>query len=1151
MRTLLLAVVAAGICITATPLAAQTYAEITGTVRDASGAAIPGAEIVITNIATNQVRQATTNEAGTYTVPFLVPGRYRTEAKSSGFKTAVEPSRLLQVGDVARVDFTLEVGAVTESVEVAASAEMLQTSSTATGTVIEQRRIVELPLNGRNYLQLVRLAPNVTAEMGAGGQANGRQGGERANQALSIAGMRQQFNHFTLDGIENTDVNFNTFVIRPSVDALQEFKVQTGVYSAEFGRAPSQINVNTRPGTNQYHGVLFEFLRNDVIQARPWLLTGPKNPFRRNQFGFTLDGPVSVPKVFDGKDKLFFMVNYEGLRERVYQVRRSTVADAAMVAGDFSAPQHFPIFDPDTIRMGADGRPTATPFPNQRIPTSRLNRRFLQLQEFYALPNVPGTTVGVSPFNYERNAPSPTDWNQFTSRIDYNESARSQWFGRFSWGDEDVRGGLTFPSQDDVIRTGVWQFMTSNVRTFSPTLVNEFRLGAFIFDNDKGTVLNGVRDVTSELNIPGLPTPIPLAWGAPAVGFTGNNLVSGWGETTEAPFIVRNRTYQVLNNLSWIKGAHSFKFGLDIMSRRFNQIGNQFPRGFFQFPAQYTGDPSNLARTGSAFATGLLGWTSESTRAMGMANTQFRQWSQAYYAEDTWKIRSNLTLNLGIRYEFTPPFKDRHRGIFNVKIFCSGVLDGGRALDPNCPVPVLVRPGPGDFHQDLNVRMADIIPKATGDDVLFGRATVAPDRNDWAPRIGIAWQPHSRWTVRTGYGLFYAQDTINPVWDMARNLGFRESARSLDLIPTANIDNPWAFKVAGGGAVCEGWDGLCLSGLYTFSNEVMRRTAYVHQYLFNVQHQLTDSLMVEVGYQGNQGRKLQRMYGWNDPIYREGPHDTRNANQRRPWGAQYYQRIQTIGSHVNSNYNSGIVKVQQRFSQGLTYLVGYTWARAIDAGSGIRVNTGDNLFPANNYDFTRERGLSQFHQLHRFTASILYEFPIGRGKRDFGRAVNAIFGDWSIGSIFTKATGSPFNGGNCGDLAGITQGSRGDATGISPYMDNPTPQEYFRRHPSGRGAAAITCTVLDAQGFNELTYREGNINRNQYIGPGVFGWDLSLLRRFHIGERSNLEFRFESFNFPNHPNWGTPNTNLVSPQYGQITSAREMRTNQFALKFAW
>lgn len=233
---------------------------------------------------------------------------------------------------------------------------------------------------------------------------------------------------------------------------------------------------------------------------------------------------------------------------------------------------------------------------------------------------------------------------------------------------------------------------------------------------------------------------------------------------------------------------------------------------------------------------------------------------------------------MGLRYEYTPPFADRYRGIFNVKMFCTGVNDQG--LDPSCPVPVLVRPGPGDFHEGLDIRMADRIPKATGDDALFNRATILPDRNDWAPRIGLAWQPTSRMTVRTGYGLFYAQDTGNPIWDMARNFGFRESARSLDLIPTSNLNNPWAVTSTGSG--CANWTGLCLAGLYTFGNDTNRRTAYVHQYLMNIQYQLTDSMMVEVGYQGSGGHKLMRMYGWNDPIFKSGPNDPRTSDQRRP-----------------------------------------------------------------------------------------------------------------------------------------------------------------------------------------------------------------------------------------------------------------------------
>ncbi len=1149
-------VVFLSIAVLALPTFGQTFGEITGTVTDASGAAIPGAEVTVINEATSTSRTVRTNEAGNYTVPFLVPGTYTIQATSGGFKAATTPGLIVQVGDVQRANFQLEVGAVTESIEISAAAQMLQTASIATGTVIEQQRILDLPLNGRNYLQLVKLAPNVTAEMGAGGQANSRQGGERANQALSIAGQRQQYNRFTLDGVENTDPNFNTFVVRPSVDALQEFKVQTGVYSAEFGKATSQINVTTKAGTNDFHGTTFWFWRNKVLQARPWQRHGDKAPFNRNQFGFTLDGPVLIPKVINGKNKLFFMVNYEGLRRRQSGVNRQTVADQAMRSGDFSGPAHLPLFDPDTIRTLPDGTPTADPFPGNQIPSARFQEPFIKLLDFYPAPTIPGATVGVDPFNYVRDSPDPLDWDQFTTRIDWQEGAKSQWFGRFSWGSEVLTDGKAFLFQDESIGTNTWQIMLSNVRTFGTSVVNELRLGVNLFDNDKLTFFNGVRDVTSELGIVGLQSPIEAAWGTPGVGFTGNNEVAGWGEATGGPFINRNRTYQLLDNVSWVTGNHTIKFGGEIASRRFNQVGNQFPRGFFQFPSRYTSDPENLSDTGSAFATGLLGWTSESTRAMGIANVQFRQWAYYAYIEDQWKVRPNLTLNLGLRYEFTPPWKDRYRGVFNVKMFCTGVNDSG--IDPTCPMPVLVRPGPGDFHDGLNVHIKDIVPKETGDDVLGGRAAVFPDKNDFAPRIGIAWQPTQRMTVRTGFGIFYSQDTGNPVFDLGRNLGFRESARSLDLLPTSNIVAPWAVKAGGGDSGCSDWDGLCLAGLYTFANDAGRRTPYIAQYLMNIQYQLTDTLMLEVGYQGNKGTKLQRMFGWNTPVERTGPDDNRLTNERRPFGGEAYGRIQTIANVVNSNYNSGIVKLHQRFSNGLTYLAGYTWSRATDTGSAIRTNAGDNLFPASSYDFRWERGLSQFHTSHRFTGSVLYEIPVGRGKAaDLGGVANTIVGDWQLGSIFTISTGTPFNGGNCGDLNSNAQGNRGDATGITPFLDNPTPQEYFRRATpeqravTGSWAAAISCNVPDATGANQLTYRQGNINRNTYISPGVFGWDFSAMKNFRMTERFVLQFRFESFNFPNVVNWGNPNTNRNSANYGVITGARGMRTNQFGLKLYW
>ncbi|MBI1354178.1 MAG: TonB-dependent receptor plug domain-containing protein [Acidobacteria bacterium] len=1139
--------VAFALLLATAPVAAQTFGEISGTVSDPSGAVIAGAKVTITNTATNVAREVETNVQGLYSVPFLNPGVYDLQAELEGFKTATVSNRVVEVGDVQQVNFVMEIGAVSEVIEVQAGAQMLQTSDSSLGTVIDQQRIVELPINGRNYLNLVKLSTNVSAEMPAGGQANSRQGGQRANQAISVAGMRQQYNRFTLDGVENTDPNFNTFVVRPSVDALQEFKVQTGVYSAQFGKAASQINVTTKAGGNQFHGTLFEFLRNDKVQARPWNFPrqadgseSPKQPFRRNQFGFTATGPII-------KNKLFFMANYEGYRERVQSVRRATVADDAIRNGDFSNSGAVTIYDPDTIRTAADGSLTADPFPNQTIPTARFKQPFVKMLEFLPSPNVAGAVAGVAPFNYARNSPSPFDWDQFTSRIDFSQSANSQWFGRYSWGAENLASGGTFPINDERIETRVDQFMLSNIWTLSASVVNELRLGANIFDNSKLTKFNGIRDVTSELGIPGLISPIEAAWGTPQVGQAGNAIINGWGEATGGPFINHNRTYQIMDNLSWVRGDHTFKFGGEIGSVRFNQIGNQFPRGLLQFNSRATALPGQISSTGDAFASGLLGWMDEATRSLGIANVQFRQTYAHFYAEDTWKINNRLTMNIGMRYEYTPPFKDRYRGIMNVQMFCPGVDNTG--IDESCQTPVLVRPGSGDFNEGLSVHMADNVPTATGDDVLFNHATVRKDTNDFGPRLGLSYQPDQKTTIRTGFGVYYSQDTGNPVFDMGRNFGFRQSARGLETVPTVNLDSPWSTAAGGGGAQCSNWSGPCVNGLYTFANDARRRTPYIMQYLLNVQRQITDTMMLEVGYSGNQGRKLQRMYGFNTPLQRADPTDLSSTDQRRPWGGNIYGRIQTIANVSTSSYNAMAIKLRQRHKSGLTYLFGYTFSKAIDSGSGIRTNGGDNLFPASSYDLSWERGLSQFNTKHRMTLSLLYDLPL----KFEHRVLEAIAGGWQVGSILTLSTGTPFNGGNCGDIDSNAQGNRGDATGISPFLDNPTPQEFFARDPTdGRGPAAIACDVpvtINGQVYNELAARQGNINRNMYTGPGFKNLDFSMMKNFRFTESYNLQFRFESFNFANHPNWNNPNTGVTSLNYGVITSARSMRTNQFALKF--
>src|SRR6202789_319928 len=344
----------------ATPgIYAQQTGEVTGTVSDASGAVVAEANVTATNMATQQVRSAASNDTGTYTLPYLQPGVYDIRAEKTGFKLITHPGVNVQVGDVARIDFTMEVGTVSQSVVVNTGEPVLTTESVSLGTVVGSKQITGLPLNGRDYLSLVALTPNVVSEAPSTG-SSGLQGGVRSATAIAIAGQRLEFNHYTLDGVENTDPNFNSYIIHPSIDAIQEFRVQTGVYSAEFGKGASQINVTTRSGSNTYHFVAFEFLRNDVFDAKEWRQVGKKDPFRRNDYGFTLGGPLSFPKLFNAKDRLFFMSNFEALHDRSTTQQVGSTATLAMRSGDFSAAGLPDIYDPATRVFTGASSGTAT-----------------------------------------------------------------------------------------------------------------------------------------------------------------------------------------------------------------------------------------------------------------------------------------------------------------------------------------------------------------------------------------------------------------------------------------------------------------------------------------------------------------------------------------------------------------------------------------------------------------------------------------------------------------------------------------------------------------------------------------------------------------------------------------------------------------------
>jgi hypothetical protein len=1087
----------------------QTFGEITGEVRDASGGAVVSAVVTATNRATGAVRSAATNEAGIYTLPSLPPGEYDLKVEMQGFRTVTRPGVALQVQQAARLDFTLQVGQVTEVIEVRGEAQMLATEDATVGTVIEKRRIVDLPLNGRNFLQLVALSPNVSFGFSANGAA-ARQGGTRASTSISIAGQRAMFNHFTLDGLENTNVEANTYIFLPSIDALQEFKVQSGVYPAEFGRAASQINVSTKSGGNEYHGSVFEFFRNDRLDAKQYAFSTfrpPKDPFRWNQYGFFLGGPVQIPQILDGRNRLFFGSNFEGFRDRRESRIVANVATGAMRAGDFSGISSR-LYDPLT-RQGAPGSVTAAPFPGNVVPSSRIHPVSARLLEFYPEANQPGTGLAS---NFQAGRRRIVDRDQFNQRVDLVESSKSSWFGRYSRGTE--RQQLPGLKDNGIqILNNPWQAMISNTRVLSPSLVNEFRFGASRFTNDYGNELAFRRDVVSELKIPGLLPQPPDAWGIPAITLTGlssfGTAVDGW--TTRAV------TFQWTDNISWVRGKHTWRFGAEVRRDRWNASGYTFPRGEFTFEGIATENPAARPGTGFGFADMLLGFCRLCRAGVAQTFAKFRSTSQAYYTDDSWKLRSDLTITVGLRYEITPPWADASYRYVNVFI---PFFDRTPNVGDLSRHPVLVRRGSGDFYENVALRFNPAIQVAR--DGRLGDRLVDTDFNDFAPRLGIAWSPSAKWTIRSGFGVFYSQDSGTPKLDPARNLaGYRFDETNADF-PDLTFSAP--FRNLSGDVV--------VSTPAVLGNQRQRRTPYTLQYLMNIQRVIDRATVLEIGYLGSVSRKLEQYRSFN---YAE-PSPSGSILSRLPYPE--LGRVFLVDGIGKANYNSLGVKLQRQFQSGLTYLAGYTWSRAIDTGSGIRPHASDTLFAQDEFCVQCDRALSAFHTSHRFVASALYELPFGKGKRFLrsNRLARAAAGGWQAGSIITLQTGFPLNvfAGrdqcNCGH-----QVDRVDATGLKSALDRgqQDPQRFFNT-----AAYAL-------QPFG----RFGTAGRNTVVGPGMMNWDFSTLKSVPLAERYRLEFRFEAFNLPNHPIWGDPNTVFASADFGKVRSTRvDMRQIQFALK---
>jgi hypothetical protein len=1107
------------LALSAIPLFAQTFGEITGHISDPSGAVVPGAKIFLTNIATNTVRTAVSTVSGDYTFPSVPPGQYNVKVEQASFKTASSNVQV-QVQQTVRLDFTLELGQLTETVEVSASVQLLQSSNLALGTVIDNTAITELPLNGRNYLNLVALAANTNTLSAISGQAAGRQGGDRANQSISAGGARIMFDYFTLDGVTNTDPNFNTYVVLPSIDAIQEFKVQTGVYPAEFGHQSTQINVVTKSGGNAYHGTLFDFIRNDVWDAKPYAFTTahpPKSPFKWNDFGFELDGPVRIPKLLDLRDRLFFMVNDEWRLLRQHSQAVYSVPTEAMFNGDFSA-WGTTIYDPID----------KTPFPGNKIPSDRIDPISKNFLKYYVHSNLPGFSN-----NYQQMNSFPNNRNAFTLRMDFVESEKSQWTGRYSQGHEDQSStGISITGSK--ILTDYKQYLGTNTRTFTPSLVNEARFGYTQLSNSLGTRSAYETDTVSEIGIPNLQPGPPVAWGVPMASFAGDGFVA-IGDVQDGPYFIDDNTLQVIDNITWTHGKHSFRFGFEYSRQNFNQQGNQFSRGQFAFQPNAT--QSLDKKGGDAFAEFLLGDLYNSIVAVALAQAQFQRNVEAAFADDTWKVTPKLTLSLGLRYELTPPWTNNLNNLFLAYV----PHIQATSTPPASETPYMVRQGdcsdPYAGPPPINIRWTTVDAKCSNG--LLPNQLLKTSYRDFAPRVGIAFSPDSKTVVRTGWGMFYNQEIGNAYFDLARNIGGRVTLTSNAGTPTIF----WSNAVPPAGTAVAN-----VPSPYAYAMNPDHRTTYIMQYLLNIQRQLTRNWALEVGYLGGLSRHLQGFQDANQGI----PGTVGSATSRRPYKG--FSNIQWVQDGGNGSYNSLSVKATRRFSQGFSVIGSYSWAKSIDTTSGIRVQGFDTLYPQNSYCLSCESGPSAFDTKHRIVTSVLYDLPVGKGKRlgINNPIANTVFGGWNVGGILTLQSGMPGNltiGGVDNASTGSGGYDRPNATGISPYLDNPTPSRYFS---------------LDS--FVEAPPGQfGNAGRNSIRGPGIIGFDAEVHKQFNMPYKEGhmLQFRVEAFNFLNHPNWGMPNLNILSgaarpgmpgtaahQNFGVVTStSTSMRQIQFGLKY--
>jgi hypothetical protein len=1095
----------------------QTWnSHLEGIVLDPSGAAVPEVAIELRNPATGQVRQTQTDANGFYSFPFLPVGNYELEIAKTGFVSKVVRGLALRVGETARVDIRLEIAHQRVEIQVDTRPPLVEAASPAIGDEIENRRVSLLPLNGRQFSQLALLAagavppyPNSstqqfnTAALGLG---------------FSVDGQRSERNNFSLDGVTLMEPFAYSLTVNPSVDAIQEFRVVEDSYGTDQGiTSGAQVNIASRSGANRLSGTAYEFLRNSALDAKNFFddPTRPIPPYRQNQFGASLGGPIR-------RNRTFFFTNYEGLRILQSVTNTTLLPPTALRQGNFSGinPQTgnpFPaIIDPTT----------GQPFPENTIPASRIDPLSRAILDRIPLPNNPNAPPGEN--NDINVGLHRVTTDQFIARIDHELTPKHQLFGRFLL----FNGQQLFPFVPDSFAQNPSAppgFGTNHDDTgrnlalgltsvFRPTLINDFRFGyAYYFGTKEAQNIHS--HFLESLGITRAP-------GATNDGIPAIN-VPGYADMGDSdifqPQIRKNHTFQFTDNVAWVSGRHTWKFGADARRYRLFYLVEDFGQGLFSF-SDGAGSVS-----GTAFSDFLLGRPFLSYAQAGNSGGNDRLDYFGAYFSDEFHATRRLTLTYGLREEFYSPPTNAD----------------GRAsiLDPSNATQFIVRDDQGQASALVANPLIQTLQGYYGLSFITSQqaglppSLIRPDWAGWAPRFGFAYDLTKRHTtsLRGGFGVFNSLGELDYASETRLSAPITEFLFGLD-----------TCRFYGPGACGQSYAPAQLSYQLAYqlgnappvaiSSPPNLRNGYVYEWSMSIDHEIAPNTVLSVSYAGSDGHKLPRRGLQNQGI--PNLPDERRGYHPEPGSNQFIR-----ATDVNSNYNALIVRLERRFSHGISFVGGYSFGKSIDTASGLN---GTNQ-AQDNYNLKAERGLSDFDIRHRFVFSSNWELPFGPGRRWMrGGAAARVFGHWDLSNILTLQSGQPLTA----ILPTALSGTDSNGTDRPDLIANPNLPAGQRTLSRWFNTDALVAPPIFYDNLGAYSI-PGNEGRDVITGPGLASWDMSLQRQARLSERLNLVFRSDFFNLTNHPNFDRPGLIYGTSNFGNISSAENSRQVQFSLRLNW